>query len=301
MIGPVNNSGTSGQAFGGTLNFIPAKGGNATGTAGDETSGSGSNINATTGDGGDGFETNAPSSAGYYVVGCGRGGTYANDLYTPGRNSGTGGGFSALAGPGGYTDSMGGLGSGPGGLGGSWIGRGGDASGDGSVPRDGGSMTLDTGTPIGGGVAVLSLGISATAINAGNATCTTTINGLFVANQHIKGGGATPGIAPGAGLGISPTVALVGTDIAGEITLTVGTVPATGILATVTYATAYGTKPNVVLTPVNSRAADAPLTSAYVYVDTEDAGTDASGFVIKVDVAALAATSAYKYTYMVIQ
>lgn len=60
-----------------------------------------------------------------------------------------------------------------------------------------------------------------------------------------------PSIAAGANVGTTPTLALgVGaTDFSGSVSVTVGGSPAAGNLATVTFGTAFGYVPAVVLTP----------------------------------------------------
>jgi hypothetical protein len=64
-----------------------------------------------------------------------------------------------------------------------------------------------------------------------------------------------PTIAAGAGAGTSPTVTISGDDTAGTITITVGTSPAAGILATVTFSGVFGNNPHVILTPGDATSA----------------------------------------------
>jgi hypothetical protein len=102
-------------------------------------------------------------------------------------------------------------------------------------------------------------------------------------------GAPVPSIAAGAGAGTSPTVALAGNDHAGKITVTTGTTPAAGTLATVTFSGVFGNAPYVVLTPKD--AATAAL--------QEYNGTATSAFSVKT-VGAPAASTTYTWDYIVI-
>jgi hypothetical protein len=79
-------------------------------------------------------------------------------------------------------------------------------------------------------------------------------SGLLSVPQ-IKGSGSTPSIAGGAGAGTTPTVSITGTDLAGEITVTTDTDPTvSAVFCTITFATAFGTAPYVVIYPSNDNA-----------------------------------------------
>jgi hypothetical protein len=112
---------------------------------------------------------------------------------------------------------------------------------------------------------------------------------------HFKGSSTTPGIAAGAGAGTGPTIALVGTDTAGKITLTSGTLPAiSAVILTVTFASAYGTTPYVVFSPGNGAAASlSALSAIYVTATT-------TTFVFNSDTTAITAATQYIWTYHVI-
>ena len=74
---------------------------------------------------------------------------------------------------------------------------------------------------------------------------------------HIISTGTTPGIAAGAAAGTSPTISVAGTDLAGEIDLTTGTVPpANATLLTLTFNVAYGAAPQCTFSPSNAAAGD---------------------------------------------
>ena len=89
-------------------------------------------------------------------------------------------------------------------------------------------------------------------------------SGLLSVPQ-IKGSGSAPAIAGGAGAGTSPTVSITGTDLAGEITVTTDVDPTTSaVFCTVTFATAFGTAPYVVITPSSDEPAANPSGGFYV-------------------------------------
>jgi hypothetical protein len=112
---------------------------------------------------------------------------------------------------------------------------------------------------------------------------------------HASG---SPTIGGSTGAGTSPTVSVTGSDVAGLITVTPGSSPATSAtVATVTYNTSYGTAPNAVsLTPANAAAA-ALSGNASVYLSASNAGT----FVITSGSTALTASTQYKWWYQVSQ
>ena len=64
-----------------------------------------------------------------------------------------------------------------------------------------------------------------------------------ITTTHQIGGGTAPTIAAGAGAGTSPTIGITGHDTSFTITLTTGTTPSTGVIATVTFGTAYASAP----------------------------------------------------------
>jgi hypothetical protein len=118
-----------------------------------------------------------------------------------------------------------------------------------------------------------------------NATSNITVAG------HIISSGATPTITAGSGAGTSPTVSISGNDITGTISITTGTSPAASTLATITFSTAYGTAPNVLLTPVGS-------VSASIQYNLGSSST--TNFTLNTGTAPAASTT-YTYKYFVIQ
>ncbi len=121
------------------------------------------------------------------------------------------------------------------------------------------------------------------------------VNGT-IAGIHLKGVGATPGIAAGAGAGTSPTISVRGTDIAGEITLTTGTLPSlSATVLTLTFASSYNTSPFISLVPAN--ALTALLSGATMVFPTVGASTIS----LTSGATALTAATTYKWHYMVIE
>lgn len=114
-----------------------------------------------------------------------------------------------------------------------------------------------------------------------------------VRTKHLRGSTNTPTIAAGTGAGTGPTVSIVGTDLAGTITVTTGTLPTVNaVICTVTFNTAYTAAPYVVFS-----LASAVTTTPNVYVS----GTTTTAFSLQDNNASLAATTTYKWNYIVIQ
>lgn len=111
--------------------------------------------------------------------------------------------------------------------------------------------------------------------------------------SHLIGGTAAPAVVAGAGAGTSPTLALTrADDLSGMIELTTGTTPsAAAVIATLTFALAYGTAPNISLTPAN--AAAAALSGATAVW----ASSTTTTLVVNAGASALAAGTAYKWFY----
>jgi hypothetical protein len=82
------------------------------------------------------------------------------------------------------------------------------------------------------------------------------------------------------------------TDLAGSFTVTTGTSPSTGVLATITFNTAFSTAPFVTITAANSNA---PLIYSMTYINE---GT--TYFTVSTITASYPST-AYQFNYTVIQ
>jgi hypothetical protein len=113
---------------------------------------------------------------------------------------------------------------------------------------------------------------------------------------HIVGNSTSPTIAAGAGAGSSPTgPTLIGTDIAGQITLTTGTVtPGANTVLTVTFNTAFTNAPYVNFSPANANAAGLSGTSM-IYVNSTT-----TTFAFLVGTAGLVSATQYIWNYIAI-
>jgi hypothetical protein len=116
--------------------------------------------------------------------------------------------------------------------------------------------------------------------------------------RHYIGGSTTPTNAAGTGAGTSPTaVSVTGTDSSGLIALTTGAAPsASATVITLTYSAAYGSAPNVILTPANATTAALSGTTQ-TFVDS--AGSTTTTFAITSGTVALTTLTAYKWFYKV--
>lgn len=120
------------------------------------------------------------------------------------------------------------------------------------------------------------------------------VNASAIFSKHYVGiyTGAT--IAAGVGAGTSPTVSIAGTDSAGAVSVTTGTLPTgtNAVVATITFNTAYGgTAPYIVLQPAN--AITATLSGVSMVFVTSTTTT----FVITSGTTALTAATAYKWNF----
>jgi hypothetical protein len=122
------------------------------------------------------------------------------------------------------------------------------------------------------------------------------VAGTLTVNGHIVTGGPQPTIAAGPAACIDARVATNGNDTAGTITVTTG-IGCTGIgrLATVTFGSAYGAAPEVVLTPAN-----AATSSLQTYVDSGTISTTAFDLSLG-GTTKPAANTDYKWYYHVVQ
>lgn len=139
-------------------------------------------------------------------------------------------------------------------------------------------------------------GITVTGAAQFNGTLTVTgaatFNGTLTVNHHVITGNASGSttIAAGAGAGTGPTVSITGNDTSGTITVTTGTSPAAGVLATVTFASAYGSAPGVILEPTGGNGA---TLQHYTTTTTTTFSLNSNNVP--------AASTAYTYRYMVMQ
>ena len=117
----------------------------------------------------------------------------------------------------------------------------------------------------------------------------------LVVNKLI-GSGVAPTAVAGTGAGTSPTVTVVGTNVAGTITILTGAAPAgtNATIATLTFAAPYDAIPYVGLSPANANAA---ALSGATACFSDATSTTASAFVLKAGATALAAATTYVFTY----
>lgn len=111
--------------------------------------------------------------------------------------------------------------------------------------------------------------------------------------NHIKGFGTVPVLTNNTGAGTTPTTSISGTDLAGRINVTTGTAcPVDAVIVRVTFGRAYGSIPNVTLSPYNK--ATVSLTGTQVpYVST----VTTAYFEVSSNDVALGNSTAYSFNY----
>jgi len=117
------------------------------------------------------------------------------------------------------------------------------------------------------------------------------VTGDIQFTRHIDAGGATPTVSNGAATGSGGTVTISGTDTAGTVTINKGSGGGNGILASVTFATAFNDNPHVTITPVTSSPS---LAIGTYYLSSRST----TGFTISVG--ALSATGSISFDYIVV-
>jgi hypothetical protein len=124
-------------------------------------------------------------------------------------------------------------------------------------------------------------------------------------SNHIIGRTSVPTIAAGTGAGTSPTVSVSGNDLDGVINITTGSAPSgsNAIIATITFNTAYGVAPTVVLSPANrnSNSLVAGTSSVLVPANGQTNGVSTTAFVMESNTTSLTASTTYLFYYHVIQ
>jgi hypothetical protein len=187
-------------------------------------------------------------------------------------------------------------------------GNGGDLTihaGDGAFGgNDGGNLILQgglaTGANTGGSVIIkpqtdsadafiIQDSLGAPLLTADTTSLTLTISG------HLATNGSTPTSAQSAAADCSGTgsSSILGNDTSGTVTITTGVGPCstTGMLATITFANAFGTAPRIILTPAEANAStlqyyNGSSTTSNFTVDTNTNPT---------------ATTTYKYNFWIVQ
>ena len=154
-----------------------------------------------------------------------------------------------------------------------------------------GAVTTQSNLNVGGGLSVAGNSSFGGALTAGDLSVrNTTVNGTLTVNSHIISRGSVPGASAGSAVGSGGTVSISGNDTAGTVAINTGTAPPAGILINVTFRSAFGASPKVILTPVGSAA------GALNYYSSRSA----SGFSIG-STTAPNASSSYIFDYLVVQ
>jgi len=125
-------------------------------------------------------------------------------------------------------------------------------------------------------------------------------------SNHLIGRTSAPTVSAGAGSGTSPTVTIVAgsTDLAGIVSVVTGTTPTgtNAIIATITFNTAYGAAPKVILLPANRNANGlVGVNQVLVPAAGETNGVTTTTFVIESNTTALTASTTYLFSYHIIQ
>jgi hypothetical protein len=147
------------------------------------------------------------------------------------------------------------------------------------------------------GIAATQTLVNKTLNSAGSVTAAVAQAATF---QHYLSNGTAPGVAASTGAGTGPTLSLIfGSDTAGLISLTTGTTPTAGGAAVIiTYNQSYPGQGSTILLPGNAAAAALSGTSA-VYSDS--ANNASSSWRIMTGSVALAASTVYKWWYVVVR
>lgn len=114
--------------------------------------------------------------------------------------------------------------------------------------------------------------------------------------KQLKGGGALPSMSVGQGSGStigSTTFSNLGTDVAGEITVTASATPSLGFaIANISFTRHYSTAPFIVITPSNVNAA--AISGVFISRSND-------GFSLYSSITNLTSGTVYKWSYHVIQ
>lgn len=145
---------------------------------------------------------------------------------------------------------------------------------------------------------------------SGSGTLTNTATALLVKAGLSKFGGdisfakppitnaGTPSISAGTGAGTSPTISITGNDIAGRITLTTGTGPsASATIATITFSAALTGTPKAVIV-LGSNSQTQTHGNRFFW---DRSSSSSSSWVLAATATNLSASTAYEFTYLVIQ
>lgn len=119
-----------------------------------------------------------------------------------------------------------------------------NVSGDVSVQ---GQLSVSQGLTVSGPVT-----FSGTFSAASFAIQSLTVEQDLIVNRHIDAGGPTPSVSRGGALGSGGTISNSGTDTSGTVTVNVGSGGGNGVLASLSFTSAFSGTPHVVITPVTT-------------------------------------------------
>ena len=124
-------------------------------------------------------------------------------------------------------------------------------------------------------------------------------DGTKLTVKHIESQGTTPSISPNTGAGGSPTISVTGTDLAGFVSLTSGTAPASGaIVFILTFNLQYSAAPRAVIV-TGANALTQSITASWMVLQADIA---AGSFTLKTQSGfSLTAATAYAWYYIVIK
>ena len=115
---------------------------------------------------------------------------------------------------------------------------------------------------------------------------------LLGANK-IKGLGSVPTISAGPGVGTPTVLTVTGTDTSGTISVTTGTAVGNATIVNIVFTSPYTTAPRVVFSAANEISA--------THISRVHADSTTSGLSLTCSTPALSNTTAYRWTYHVIQ
>lgn len=154
-----------------------------------------------------------------------------------------------------------------------------------------GELTVDGDFVVTADLSVVNITVTGTL----DVTLAATFNNTLTVNGHIitgnTSGSTTVSVNTGAS-GTGATASISGNDTSGVITINTGTGAAAGTLATVTFANAYGTAPQVVITP---KAVPGGSTYPQYHFDSATTTFDLKSF------NALTDSSTYTFSYFITQ
>lgn len=124
-----------------------------------------------------------------------------------------------------------------------------------------------------------------------------------ITTPRIIGNSSTPSIEDGPGAGTAPTVSIIGTDLAGQITVTTDSDPVAGaVLCSISFSSAYASAPYVQLTPADDDAALLSFDSSSSVTKQVYVTSTASGFTINTNSSSAPyGSTEFVWNYQVIQ